>query len=131
MITIIYKYALNQYIISEIRESIGEEILIKLSEPTDAALMIGNKAFHIECGTARIRCCDLREGRITPYIYKGKRRIPLEGFILKNGTVIREQRGDELSRELAVSLDSLSKTIAELSERISTLEDKVGGKIVF
>lgn len=131
MITIIYKYALNRYMISEIREPVGDEILIKLSEPTDSALMIGSKVFHIGCGTVKIKCRDLPEGRISPYIYKGKRKIALEGFILKGGAVIREPVGDELMRELAVSVDSLSKSIADISERISALEDKINGKIVF
>ena len=131
MITIIYKSTLNRYIINEVKGDCGDEILIKLSEPTDASLMIVNKVFHIECGTAKIKCRDLNDGRITPCIYKGNRRIALEGFILKGGVVIREPAGDELSREIALATDSLSKTVAELSERISALEDKVNGKIVF
>ena len=131
MITIIYKYALNRYLISEIKEACGDEILIKIDEPINASLMIGKKAFHIERGTAKIKCRDLSDGKISPRFYRGKRLVSLEGFILNNGSVIRDSIGDELSRELASELYSLSKTVKELSDRITELEDKVSGKITF
>lgn len=93
----------------------GDEIEIVIDGAESGAVIIDERAFMIQKGTARLKKGSLSDGAFAPYAIIGSRRIALSPFTVSEGNVYAYVFNEYAER--------LSELIASLYSRILQLED--------
>lgn len=131
MTTIIYKKLLGQYEITEINEHGSGRIQIEFEEPIDGNIIIRDLTLPLLRGVCSIECNKLEDGYITPKLYTGGLMHTIEGFIIKNGEIIRKGLDEEYVRRLSQVADALLLRIESIEKTITEIENKIERKIIF
>lgn len=131
MKTIVYKKILNQYRITEIRETSGNEICIKFEEPIEAKLLVGKLAFEVSYGIAKIPQGKLSDGEIRPNLYTGCRKEEIEGFFMLAGVPLCKSQDDEYLMRLGEAYEKLLTRLDEYGEELLKIKERLDGKLKF
>ncbi len=129
MTTIFYKIILGRYLIDKIAENAGMGVTLKLEEPIDAPLTIGENIHRFEKGVCRID--KLAEGEISPKLYTGARLNELEGFVYKNGAAHLKRDPNRFMADTLTALGVIEKRLYALETLSAELSEKISRKISF
>ena len=131
MTTIIYKFILGRYLITDIIQNEADEICIKFDTPIDAKLIICDTVVKVECGVARIKAERLKDGRIAPMLYLKNTVSTMEEFILSRGAVIKSRLDEKAIRELEEVTDGILKRLNAIEKSLNEAWDKITQEIKF
>lgn len=129
MRTICYKIIFGRYEISAITEGEGNEITVKFENSIDGILALANTSFKIANGICKINADALCKGEIVPKLYTATGTVKIEGFLYKNGAILRHAPDADYIRELAKRVNMLEEKTSVLEASYAEIQNRMTQKI--